>query len=130
MTSTRRGVDDAGGRRRVEESAVLVDGPWTHRDVSANGIRLPVAEVGTGHLAWTLAALHTSLVRRIAVLSMPHPLRWPAALRSAAQRRATSYVLRFQLPWHPERWIVANDASNIADLLHDWGGRGFPDEET
>lgn len=29
-----------------EESAVLVDGPWRHRDVSANGIRFHVAECG------------------------------------------------------------------------------------
>lgn len=30
----------------VEESAVLVDGPWRHRDVSANGARFHVAECG------------------------------------------------------------------------------------
>lgn len=34
--------------RRVppEESVVLVDGPWTHRDVSAGGLRFHVAETG------------------------------------------------------------------------------------
>ena len=31
---------------RVEESSVLVDGPWRHRDVSANGARFHVAECG------------------------------------------------------------------------------------
>ena len=30
----------------VEESAVLVDGPWRHRDISANGARFHVAECG------------------------------------------------------------------------------------
>ncbi len=30
----------------VEESAVLVDGPWRHRDVHANGARFHVAECG------------------------------------------------------------------------------------
>ncbi len=29
-----------------EESAVLVEGPWTHRDVSAGGLRFHVAEAG------------------------------------------------------------------------------------
>ncbi|WP_370945213.1 alpha/beta fold hydrolase [Amycolatopsis sp. cg5] len=31
-----------------DPSSVRLDGPWTHRDVSANGIRLHVAEVGAG----------------------------------------------------------------------------------
>ena len=30
----------------VEESVVLVEGPWTHRDVTANGARFHVAECG------------------------------------------------------------------------------------
>ena len=41
-------------RPLIEESAVLVDGPWTHRDVNANGIRLHVAEAGTGPLVLLL----------------------------------------------------------------------------
>jgi pimeloyl-ACP methyl ester carboxylesterase len=34
----------------VDESCVLVDGPWTHRFVSANGTRFHVVEAGTGPL--------------------------------------------------------------------------------
>ena len=34
----------------VDASAVLVDGPWTHNFVGANGSRFHVAEVGTGPL--------------------------------------------------------------------------------
>ena len=30
----------------VEESVVLVDGPWTHREVTANGARFHLAECG------------------------------------------------------------------------------------
>ena len=33
---------------RVDESCVLVDGPWTHRFVGANGSRFHVVEAGTG----------------------------------------------------------------------------------
>jgi pimeloyl-ACP methyl ester carboxylesterase len=40
----------ANERRLVEESAVLLDGPWTHRDINANGIRMHIAEAGTGPL--------------------------------------------------------------------------------
>jgi pimeloyl-ACP methyl ester carboxylesterase len=199
----------ARSRRLVEESAVLVDGPWTHRDVSANGIRLHVAELGAGplvvllhgfpefwwswrhqmtglaaagfrtvapdlrgygasdkpprgydaptlaadvagliralgereavvvghdwggHLAWTLAAMHPHAVRRLVAVSTPHPLRWLSVLpRSGAQRRASAYMGRFQLPWHPERWLVDDDAAHVSGLLHSWGGPGFPDAET
>ncbi len=34
----------------VDSSAVLLDGPWTHRFVSANGSRFHVVEAGTGPL--------------------------------------------------------------------------------
>lgn len=199
----------AAPRRLVEESTVLVDGPWEHRDISANGVRLHIAEIGSGPLvvllhgfpefwwswrhqmlalaesgfravapdmrgygasdkpprgydsltlaadvaglvralgerdavivghdwgaqiAWTIGALHPGVVRRLVVASVPHPLRWLSVLpRDSAQRRASSYIARFQLPWHPERWIVADDAANVAGLLHSWGGPGFPDDET
>jgi pimeloyl-ACP methyl ester carboxylesterase len=36
--------------KAVDETSVLLDGPWTHRFVSANGTRLHVAEQGTGPL--------------------------------------------------------------------------------
>jgi pimeloyl-ACP methyl ester carboxylesterase len=196
-------------RRHLEDSVVLVDGPWGHRDVSANGIRLHVAEAGAGPLvvllpgfpqfwwtwrhqiaaladagfrvvapdlrgygasdkpprgydaftlaadvagliralgetdavvvghdwgatiAWTMAAAHPSAVRRLAVLSAPHPLRWlPATARDAEQRRALRYVARFQLPWTPERWLMDDAAANVGALLHAWGGPRYPDEET
>ncbi|HET7529600.1 MAG TPA: alpha/beta hydrolase [Mycobacteriales bacterium] len=192
-------------RRLVEESATLLDGPWEHRDVSANGVRLHIAELGTGplvvllhgfpqfwwawrqqivdlagagfrvvapdlrgyaasdkpprgydaltqaadiaglvraigertavvvghgwggHVAWTLAAVHPGLVRRLAVITAPHPLRWGTALRDPAQQRSGGPMLRFQLPWHPERWLVADDADNVGRLLERWGGPGYPE---
>jgi pimeloyl-ACP methyl ester carboxylesterase len=195
-------------RPPVEDSAVLVDGPWTHRDINTNGIRLHIAEAGTGplvlllhgfpefwwswrhqlvalaeagyhavapdlrgygasdkpprgydaptlaadvagivralgerdavvvghdwggHLAWSVAALHPTVVRRMVAVSIPHPLRWYQALRDGEQRAASSYIFRFQLPWAPERWVVEDDGVHIGELLHRWGGPTFPDEET
>jgi pimeloyl-ACP methyl ester carboxylesterase len=37
-----------------DPSIVRIDGPWTHRDVSANGIRLHVAELGSGPMVLLL----------------------------------------------------------------------------
>ena len=43
----------------TDESAVLVDGPWTHRTIRANGIALHVAEVGSGPLILLLHGFPT-----------------------------------------------------------------------
>ncbi|WP_236790723.1 alpha/beta fold hydrolase [Amycolatopsis sp. GM8] len=37
-----------------DPSSVRIDGPWTHHDVSANGIRLHVAEAGSGPMVLLL----------------------------------------------------------------------------
>jgi pimeloyl-ACP methyl ester carboxylesterase len=42
-----------------DDSFVLIDGPWTHRTVRANGIALHVAEVGTGPLVLLLHGMPT-----------------------------------------------------------------------
>jgi pimeloyl-ACP methyl ester carboxylesterase len=42
------------GRPAPDPSTVRIPGPWTHRDVSANGIRIHVAETGTGPLVLLL----------------------------------------------------------------------------
>lgn len=193
---------------RTDESAVLIEGPWSHRDVSAGGIRLHVAEAGTGPLvvllhgfpqfwwmwrhqlvalaeagyravapdlrgygatdktprgydAWTLvtdvvgliralgerdamvvgqdwgailgwcaAVMHPDVVRRLVVLGTPHPLRARAALADHRQIAASGYLARFQLPWHPEHWLADNDAANVATLLREWAGPGFPDPDS
>jgi len=194
-------------RRYVEEVATQVDGPWQHRDISANGIRLHVAEAGAGplvvllhgfpqywwswrhqladladaglravapdlrgyagsdkpprgydpltlasdvaglvralgerdavvvghgwggHVAWTLAATHPGVVRRLVVESSVHPSQWMSGLlRDRAQRAAVGPITRFQLPWHPERWLVEDDGRHVGELLQRWGGPGFPDD--
>jgi len=191
-----------------EDSVVLVDGPWTHREVTAGGLRFHLAECGPadgplvlllhgfpefwwswrhqlvalgaagyravapdlrgygasdkpprgydaytlsddvaglvralgardayvvghdwgGYLGWVTATLHPRLVRSLAVLSAPHPLRVYAALREPRQLRASSYIAGFQVPRVPEARL--RDGDLAVRLLERWGGPGFPDEET
>jgi pimeloyl-ACP methyl ester carboxylesterase len=197
-----------GERRLIAESTVYIDGPWTHRDITANGIKLHIAEAGSGPLvvllhgfpefwwawrhqlsaladagfhvvapdlrgygasdkpprgydaptlaadidglvralgertavlvgqgwggtiAWSAAALHPDVVERLVIISTPHPLRWShALLTGGSQRRAGMHWARFQLPWLPERWLVADNADNVAGLLRQWSAGRFPDEE-
>ncbi len=190
-------------------SAVLVDGPWQHRDVSANGTRLHVAEIGDGPLVlllhgfpqfwwawrhqltgiaaagyrvvaadlrgygasdkpprgydaftlsgdvaglvralgerdavivghdwggvagWTTAALFPRLVRGLVVLAMPHPLRVRHEMlaRPRGQGLSGRHLITFQLPWRPERQLVADDAAYVGHLLRLWGGPGYPEAE-
>jgi len=185
---------------RPDATSVLLPGPWTHRDISANGIRLHAAEAGhgplvlllhgfpqfwwtwraqltavaeagfhvvapdlrgygasdkpprgydlptlsadvaalvralgeqdavvVGHdwgglLAWTTAALHPRSVRRLVVLSMAHPRRLRAGMADHRQRRASAYVLRFQMPRLPERMLTRADDDPVADLMQRWAG--------
>ncbi|MBV9822569.1 MAG: alpha/beta hydrolase [Actinobacteria bacterium] len=185
---------------RPDESVVLIDGPWAHRTVRANGIALHVTEAGTGPLvlllhgmptfwwtwsrqlidladagyravavdlrgygasdkpprgydattlaadiaqlvtalgeqhavvvgndiggllAWTMAAQHPDVVRRIAVLGAAHPLRLRQALLHREQRQASGYALgTFQVPRLGER-LLTEDAGYLRELFDRWSG--------
>jgi pimeloyl-ACP methyl ester carboxylesterase len=82
--------------------------------------------VGTGYgglVAWTVEALYPRLVRRLIVVSAPHPLR----LRSAAfadlrgQLAVAGPVLKFQLPRY-EHVLTRDDAARIGEYLRAWSG--------
>jgi pimeloyl-ACP methyl ester carboxylesterase len=69
-----------------------------------------------------MAALHPRTVRRLTVLSMAHPRRLRASMTDPAQRRASRYALRYQLPRLPERQLTRTDDDPIADLMRRWAG--------
>jgi pimeloyl-ACP methyl ester carboxylesterase len=85
-----------------------------------------------GLIAWTMAAYFPKVVRRLAAVSVPHPL----ALRSAVlsdplrQGRSMGYALGFQLPLLPERQLLADGAQRVTRMLSSWSGPGWPDQET
>jgi pimeloyl-ACP methyl ester carboxylesterase len=192
------------------EAPVFLDGPWSHRSVSANGTRFHVAESGDGPLvlllhgfpefwwtwreqlsslkgagyravavdlrgfggsdkpprgydlvtaasdaaglvralgeanavvvghdwggliAWTVAAYYPKVVRRLAVVSVPHPLRLRSAVLSDpfGQGRRSGYALGFQLPLLPERQLLSGGAKRVGRMLSQWSGPGWPDRET
>lgn len=102
--------DVAGMVRALgEEQAVIVGHDWG------------------GFLAWTVGALHPNVVRALVVASLPHPLRLRRTLlRPGPQARAAKHAYSFQLPWKPERDLVAEDAAYVARLVRDWSGPAFP----
>jgi pimeloyl-ACP methyl ester carboxylesterase len=192
------------------ERSAQIEGPWSHRSVSANGSRFHVAEAGEGPLvlllhgfpefwwtwrnqltslaaagfhavaadlrgyggsdkpprgydlvtaasdaagliralgeanavvaghdwgglvAWTLGAYFPKLVRRLAIVSVPHPLRLRSAILTdpRGQGRRSGYLLGFQLPRLPERRLLEDDAWRVGRMLREWSGPGWPDAET
>lgn len=189
------------GRPAIDESCVLMDGPWTHRFVGANGSRFHVVEAGSGPLvlflhgfpefwyawhellpavadagyravamdlrgygasdkpprgydgytlaadiagliralgersavlvgagaggmiAWTAAAFHPALVRRLVVLAAPHPLRLRAAIFAdpRGQFRSATRTLKFQVPRY-EHVLTRDDGALVGYFLRRWGG--------
>jgi pimeloyl-ACP methyl ester carboxylesterase len=85
--------------------------------------------VGSGYggmMAWTAAAFHPKLVRRLVVVGAAHPLRMRAAVAvdPRGQLAAASPVLRFQLPRY-EHVLTRDDAARIGEFLRAWAGESW-----
>lgn len=82
-----------------------------------------------GALAWTAAVLHSRVVETVCVLGGWHPLALRRDLRralvSAEQRRVTGHFYRFQLPWKPERDLLADDGGAVGHYLRTWSSPEF-----
>jgi pimeloyl-ACP methyl ester carboxylesterase len=85
-----------------------------------------------GLIAWTMSAYFPKVVRRLAIVSAPHPLRLRTAVLSDpfGQGRSSGYALGFQLPLLPERQLLRDDALRVARMLSAWSGPGWPDQPT
>jgi pimeloyl-ACP methyl ester carboxylesterase len=82
--------------------------------------------VGSGYggmVAWTTAAFHPRLVRRLVVVGAAHPLRLRTALLAdpRGQLAAAAPVMRFQIPRY-EHVLTRDDALLVDVYLRRWGG--------
>ncbi len=85
-----------------------------------------------GAFAWVAPLFLPERLLSLTLLNAPHPLAFRRELRSsAAQRKKSSYVFFFQLPWLPERRIRAGNYALLAKMLRrDPVTRGaFTDED-
>lgn len=76
-----------------------------------------------GMAAWTTAAFHPRLVRRIVVLGAAHPLRLRTAVFAdpRGQLAATAPLARFQIPRY-EHMLTRHNAAPVERYLRQWGG--------
>ena len=81
-----------------------------------------------GLIAWTMSAYFPKVVRRQAIVSVPHPLRLRAAVLSdpLGQGRSSGYALGFQLPLLPERQLLRDGAQRVGRMLNAWSGPTGP----
>src|SRR5262252_5330854 len=79
-----------------------------------------------GLVAWTLAAYNPKVVRRLAVISMAHPLRMRSSVvtNPRGQGRHSGYALASQLPIWPERQLLKDGAYQVGKLLEKWSAPG------
>ena len=84
-----------------------------------------------GLVAWTVGAYFPKLVRRLAVVSVAHPLRMRGAMfaEPLSPRRRNGHMLAFQLPVMPERQLLRDDAELVGRILTDWSAPGWPDDQ-
>ena len=79
-----------------------------------------------------MAAYYPKVVRRLAVVSMAHPLRMRSSVVTdpLGQGRRSGYAFGFQLPVLPEHSLVRDHAQRVGQMLRSWSGPGWPDPET
>jgi epoxide hydrolase 4 len=85
-----------------------------------------------GAFAWYAPLFIPERLLSLALLNAPHPLAFRRELRTnAAQRKKSSYVFMFQVPWLPERRIRAGNFAILGKMLRrDPVTPGaFPDED-
>jgi pimeloyl-ACP methyl ester carboxylesterase len=109
-------ASDAGGLIRAlgEANAIIVGHDWG------------------GLVAWTMGCYLPKMVRRLAIVSVPHPLRLRAAVFAdpRGQGKRSAYALGFQIPRLPERRLLDDHARRVGQVLREWSGPGWPDAET
>jgi pimeloyl-ACP methyl ester carboxylesterase len=85
-----------------------------------------------GLVAWTMAAYFPKVIRRLAVVSVAHPLRMRAAALMGPLHRwsGDGALLGSQLPILPERQLVRDNGLRVGLLLRNWAAPGWPDPGT
>ena len=84
-----------------------------------------------GLVAWEFALRRVRPLERLAILNVPHPVRFREELASnRAQRRRSLYAAFFQLPWLPEWLFRRKGAAAIAGAFRSMAidKSRFPDE--
>jgi epoxide hydrolase 4 len=126
-----RGVDSYAIREVVDDVAELIES-------LQSGPCILVGHDWGAFAAWYVAMRHPALVRKLAILNVPHPAIYSRTLRrSAEQKFRSAYQLFFQLPLLPElamylygglamRTLGSFSRAEIRDYRRQWRGSLTP----
>jgi epoxide hydrolase 4 len=103
-------VEDYRADAIVADAAALFDASGAKR------LTLVAHDWG-GAIAWMFAINRVRPIERLVVMNLPHPVCFARALKQGPQRRRSWYMAFFQLPWVPERILLANDAAAIRRMF-------------
>ena len=70
-----------------------------------------------GSVAWAFADRHPGRTAALTVLGTPHPAALRHGLRRSGQALRSAYVLGFQVPWLPERALLAGGGAGLRRAL-------------
>lgn len=106
-------ADDIAGLVRSfgEQSAIVVGHDWG------------------AAVAYSVAMRHPEVVRRLAILNVPHPTRMLEGFRTLTQLRKSWYMFFFQIPRLPEHLIARDDYSFAKRSLRSDSKDAFTDED-
>lgn len=106
-------ADDIAGLVRSfgEQSAIVVGHDWG------------------AAVAYTVAMRHPDVVRRLAILNVPHPTRMLEGFKTLKQLRKSWYMFFFQIPRLPEHLIARDDFSFAKRSLRSDSKDAFTDED-
>ena len=117
--------EDRPGRRQDYRTAELVGDVVALLDRLGLDRAHLVGHDWGGAVAWAVAAAHPDRLRTLTVVSTPHPRALAGSLLTSTQGLRSWYVLAFQLPWLPERLLLADDGRQLYRVLRGSGlGRG------
>lgn len=83
--------------------------------IDASGAKevMLVAHDWGGAIAWMFAIQRIRPLARLVIMNLPHPLCFQRELRHWHQLRKSWYIAFFQIPWLPERMLLARNARAI-----------------
>eukprot|EP00897_Mesotaenium_endlicherianum_P004238 jgi/Mesen1/3842/ME000207S02853 len=84
-----------------------------------------------GNIAWALAHDHPQKLERLAVLNMPHPRSfWAALHQSPQQMRRSWYIFLFQMPLLGETFMQINNFGKLREIISEDCVRRPPEEHS
>jgi pimeloyl-ACP methyl ester carboxylesterase len=98
------------------------------RGLGEDGAHLAGHDWGAA-VAYGVAMYHPELIRRLAILNVPHPVRMLEGFRTLRQLRKSWYMFFFQIPRLPERLIARDDFSFAKRSLRSDSKDAFTDED-